>query len=329
MSTGRRGFTLIELLVVIAVVAVLMSLLLPAVQQAREAARRTQCRNNLKQIGLAMHSYHDAHQTFPPGFVPFLISDYNQLVNSIFASSWAWPVTILAMMDEANLYERLVSTDPGPDTPFPVVPGNELDISLPEFLCPSDASPPRSMYGGWGDGVQHLADGYQKSNYAACGGFYGDTSSSIAWRDLQPTNHRGVFNVASRTRIRDITDGTSNCLLIGEAKMLPSVNPAFDEASDTPIWIRAHAQSYRGAPSNLLTPQSVMRYTRYEPMLTSFAPFGYGINSNSRYCFSSSHSGGAQFVFADGSVHFLSESTNQTLYQNLSTKADGNIVGQF
>ena len=138
-STNRkhRGFTLIELLVVIAIIAILIALLLPAVQQAREAARRTQCKNNLKQIGLALHNYHDVNRAFPPGWVPQLSS--TGAVSNTRRSSWAWSVFILPYIDQAPLFNQLTQT-PVPVYPnFPVLPGDDLDRNLAAFTCPSDA----------------------------------------------------------------------------------------------------------------------------------------------------------------------------------------------
>lgn len=144
-----RGFTLIELLVVIAVIAILVALLLPAVQQARGAARRVQCRNNLKQIGIALHNYRDLHRVFPPAWIPMLDPfSAEPVADSYIAGSWAWSVLILPQLEQVNLYDTLTSVDPGPATPFSVVPGDAEDVVLSVYVCPSDPYGDETVWGG-------------------------------------------------------------------------------------------------------------------------------------------------------------------------------------
>ena len=329
----RRGFTLIELLVVIAIIAILIALLLPAVQQAREAARRTQCRNNLKQIGLALHNYHDVHRMFPPGWIPLLAVYGTE--NSSPPGSWAWSVHILPMLDQTPLYDSLMSNDPGfrnwPNNIFPIRPGDALDHTLPAYLCPSATGSEKTWYG---QSAPQANDGYTKSNYVGSGGIlhfkwdsdrghYWYTPSSIAgYNKFHPRKTRGLFAAGSSHRIRDITDGSSNTFCVGEAahREIPNSSP-----NGPGIWLRAVGNGTYDSFGFL----SVIRFTHSDSWWNGGTDFPIPVNYRGTYSFSSPHVGGAQFCLADGSVRFLSENIDQTLYENLSTIADGQVVGEF
>ncbi len=195
---GRRrvGFTLIELLVVIAIIAILIALLLPAVQQAREAARRSQCKNNLKQFGLAMHNYHETYLSFPPASVtPISCSMSTPAAGTTTALNtnynWGWGTFLLPMLDQAPLYQQLGPngcTFPVSTTPY--LTSTLLQQALPAFVCPSDT----------GATVNMFFANYSKSNYVI--------SEQIATAN-------------SSVRIRDIIDGTSNTFLHGERALFP------------------------------------------------------------------------------------------------------------
>jgi prepilin-type N-terminal cleavage/methylation domain-containing protein/prepilin-type processing-associated H-X9-DG protein len=319
MQTHRsrnRGFTLVELLVVIAIIAILIALLLPAVQQTREAARRIQCKNNLKQIGLALHNYHDIHRVFPPAWIPMLEpAAADPIVDSTIAGSWAWSVLILPQLEQGNLYNELTATDPGPSTPFPLNPNDSNDVLLPAFVCPSDPHGDKSIWGG-SDSDHDTPDGYAKNNYPAVAGAH-DIGNSMA---SYPQEGMGMFTVGSSTRIRNITDGTSNCLMVGEAfqsehESLSIIHPA------AAIWVRAIFTR----PTNNADGRSVIRTTK-----ASGLPIPINVTASlSDNGFSSPHVGGAHFALADGSVRFLSENINLWTYENLSTMADGNVLGEF
>ena len=202
------GFTLIELLVVIAIIAILIALLLPAVQQAREAARRTQCKNNLKQLGLALHNYHDVHRAFPPGIVNQEGNTANDGARN--RLNWSWAVFVLPYIDQAPLFNQI---NPGPvrgtaAISDPVIRA-VMQKPFPAFRCPSDTGPDVNT-----DGQRRVKDSggtlhsHSLSNYIA--------SNCSAELRPQADIADGVFYSNSKVRMRDITDGTSNTIGVGE-----------------------------------------------------------------------------------------------------------------
>jgi prepilin-type N-terminal cleavage/methylation domain-containing protein len=192
MRQPRKAFTLIELLVVIAIIAILISLLVPAVQKVREAAGRLQCVNNLKQIGLAMHSYHGTYKRLPPGYS----------ANVAYPSTspgWGWPAFILPYLDQGNVFNQI-------NFQQPVQNQAVIQTMLPVFLCPADILPPGPFTIVNGS-LSTLAQA-APSSYAAS---VGDDSSEID----APTGN-GIFYRNSQTRLTDITDGTSNTVMAGD-----------------------------------------------------------------------------------------------------------------
>ena len=329
----RYGFTLIELLVVIAIIAVLIALLLPAVQQAREAARRTQCKNNLKQFGIALHSYHDTMNTFPMGTSGW---PYD-LVGTL----WGWGTMILPYLDQAPLYNG-VATSPGgtsprlnlPATGFNAVmasfnPTNPLlQTNLPVYRCPSDSGLPTVTIppGGLNGSIRQNTYIYGRSNYP---GVIGATYS-LGGGLLAPD---GAFGESSSIRIRDFLDGTSNTFLVGERRSPGTVNGNY-VGGDT-IWCGANDD---------VSPQSdwqgfAIHLGMCDPgnplnARTSNPPSA--INASSYTAFGSQHTGGAHFLMADGSVRFISENIASgppnkpgSTYQNLANRADGQVIGEF
>jgi prepilin-type N-terminal cleavage/methylation domain-containing protein len=198
-STARRGFTLIELLVVIAIIAVLIALLVPAVQKVREAAARTQCQNNLKQIAIAAHSYHDTYKKLPAGWVTS---------NSVQPSpGWSWAVVILPYLEQQALYNSLAPdvTTPG-GAPAPSS-SNRLDSPLPVYVCPSDA----------GGSVNTYLDNYGKNNYACNREVFGPDAS----------------NKPVKMTMVSIIDGTSNTIFVGEREMTKNTGAVWVRANAT------------------------------------------------------------------------------------------------
>lgn len=197
----KPGFTLVELLVVVAIIGLLVSLMLPAVQQVRESARRTQCQNNLKQMGLALHNYHDNHGSFPPGWVG--------------PTSYSWCSLLLPQLDKLALYNQL-GVAKGKS---PADAGSALDMPLAVFLCPSDGKSKANNFYSHNGTI-----GYQKSSYP---GVHGD------WKFINQLINKqtGVFGMSSYVTQTEIPDGLSTTFLVGERR--------FDKDFHGAIWIRA------------------------------------------------------------------------------------------
>ena len=267
----RRGFTLIELLVVIAIIAVLIALLLPAVQQAREAARRTQCRNNMHQLGIALHNYHDTHGCFPA-------SAYRCPPNNYCATGWG--TMLLPFLDETSLYNAYnQGRTPGQAENTTVSTSYLAQLDCPTLGIAGQAT---TQFG--------------FSAYEACAGtqWYHNVS---AWTD-------GMMYRNSRVRIRDVRDGTSQTVIMGEVPIgeKPDGNPATDN-----YWAGG---MYLGA------------------CVESSMDTQYPMNAQHRieHVFGSMHEGGAFFLFGDGTVRFLSENIDSRTYYYLGTKSRNEIV---
>ncbi|MGD9857768.1 MAG: DUF1559 domain-containing protein [Planctomycetaceae bacterium] len=302
MKAIRRGFTLIELLVVIAIIAVLIALLLPAVQQAREAARRTQCRNNLKQIGLALHNYHDVFLTFPPGYIaagPGTHPAHDGI------SGAGWGTMILPQLEQTNLYELFNPNLSIADT----VNDAFRETTLAVFRCASDPQPDF-----WEieheDGSGTVLARLPIANYI--GTFGTDELDGCENAAGTPPVRAGGQCVGdgslyhnSRVRISDITDGTSNTFIVGERLTNPNLG-----------WYSTWVGM---VPEGEEAFQRVLGSIDHVPN----DPVGHFDD------FSSHHTGGAQFVFGDGSATFISENIDRGVYQALGTIKGGEIVGEF
>lgn len=294
----RKGFTLIELLVVIAIISILVSLLMPAVQEAREAARRTECKNNLKQIGIALHNYVERTNVFPPGFVA---NSNNEFAGPFFG----WQTMILPDMERANEFKKL---NPNGGT----MPASHLNPVLQQAIkslrCPSDSAPNRN----------HESGNYGTSNYAGNGGL-----AEIHCTMIHCVDRGGLFFRNSSLKVRDITDGLSNTLAVGEVSFLeirPRI-PIARPSGAAGIWpgVRSNAHAHDQLRSCL------------HPVR---------MNRQVAYGFNSPHSGGAQFLLADGSVRFLTENVyssdftvNNTgdlgIYQRLASRNDGEPIDEY
>ncbi len=336
---SHRGFTLIELLVVIAIIAVLIALLLPAVQQAREAARRTQCRNNLKQIGLALHNYENVFNIFPNNtqfYGPNLLPD---------GGGWYWGggsvfVKLLPYVDQAPLYSGINFALP--DIIDQVINGKRLlAYQPPGFLCPSDTPPAFST------GTTNYAPSCGSQNLIGAGcpqyevGAFGPNGSdnysigpgSVARLEFLS----GIFALMGpAAAIRDITDGTSNTIAFGEVRpgcnfYMSNTTPPNDYGNGVPQldhpfgWAdTAHMYFNTTVPINFQTCPG-------EGLGTKNGSGGCNDWSNfaTPFGFKSRHVGGGHFLLCDGSVRFISQNIDYLTYQKLGDRHDGQTIGEF
>lgn len=333
-SKDRSGFTLVELLVVIAIIGILVALLLPAVQMAREAARRMQCTNNLKQIGIALHNHHDTYGEFPAGY------GFNKKSNAAsWRKAWGWGARILPFMEQGAVYDVLgVGTREFNDA----LPGNnssswptpEVDAmrtAIDGFICPSDTAPSHInttcdfAHSGGPDNKKPAI-----SNYV---GIYGISYSNWGNPSGEPPKRHGFMTPQEGQRMANITDGTSNTFAVGERCW----------SHEAGYWVGVGNVN---SESKWSSPKTVGRTY----LLRLNAP-----KTNRYYStFASEHPGGANFAFADGSVHFISETINYNhgkqndgsdagwwtswgdldkstigTYQKLGLRDDGQPVGDF
>ncbi len=279
-----RGFTLIELLVVIAIIAVLIALLLPAVQQAREAARKTQCKNNLKQIGLTLHNYHDTFTCFPPG----QIRGYVAATNLEFGNAFSWGAMLLPYMDQAPLFGKLdFTTGISQGTNLTTVTGR----SIPGILCPSDSLRPKLR-------------GANLQTASAATSYFGTIGAFNTWGDSTNGNLSGGFftiDPGPLSSIATISDGTSNVIAVGEQTYRVWTGG---------LWLGVqHATFTTVVPGNdTACCQDWQLHWGLYPITNQFVS---GMQ-NPQLRFGSEHTGGTQFLMADGSVRFVSETIEHT-----------------
>ncbi len=330
---ARRGFTLIELLVVIAIIAILIALLLPAVQQAREAARRTQCRNNFKQVGLALHNYHDNFGRFPPALIS---SGRSGSATSMPVLNTTGFVLLLPYLDQAPLYNQynfsVQSSSSNPNSrPFPLPGGVGGDtVNAPvyrqvitAYTCPSDPVGGTAYTSGAGTAGFYSSNGARRSNMLLISGAGNDYSGD--WRSIADID-RGPFGNDGAARVADFVDGMTNCILVGESKQRGKCYGAADTTDNADVF-----GPYWGAGIHTCchgyTPRGDVRFTvngRFNTTaLTSPAyQYAWGMGSH--------HVGGAHFLLGDGSVRFISENISYVdVFQWLNRIADRTLTGEF
>jgi prepilin-type N-terminal cleavage/methylation domain-containing protein len=311
--TQSRGFTLVELLAVIAIVGVLIALLLPAVQQAREAARQTQCKNNMKQIGLALHIHHEMQNCFPVNFAVRGLGGGQQIVDT----GRSWLTNCLPYIDQSALYNSMNHGGP--------LAGNAANIAaantvIASFLCPSDDENGNGRLGDRSDFNVSPPGSWGVTNYKACAGSnwgWGSAAwnpvSSPSGRNARSTNGlnsgNGILcanqqNTTGPTRMAQIRDGTSNTFAVGE---------------NLPAWTQyCWWYNPNGATATCAIPLNALLRR----------PRNVGDWSNN-YSFASKHAEGGNFIMADGSARFVSENIDIYVYRAVATISSGENASEF
>jgi prepilin-type N-terminal cleavage/methylation domain-containing protein/prepilin-type processing-associated H-X9-DG protein len=314
---SRPAFTLVELLVVIAIIGILVGLLLPAVQAAREAARRMQCSNNVKQLSLAFHNYHDTHKRFPINFAQRTRAGFGGGGPAISNTGKSWLQMILPQIEQANMFNRInfvAGLDPAAPNGFdPAAVTQNREIAntvVSSFLCPSDGENNDGRMDGRSDTPQNLQEVWAITNYKACAGNNWQWGT-FAWSHPSGNNNglndgNGVLcsnqaDTFRATKMGSVIDGTSNTFFMGEA---------------LPAWTRWN-----------------WWYNPNAVTATCAVPLNYVIrvpknigNWPNNDSYASRHTGGGNFGYGDGSVHFVSENVDTVIYRAMASIAGGEVA---
>ena len=330
---SSRGFTLVELLVVIAIIGILVGLLLPAVQAAREAARRMQCSNNLKQLGLAFHNHHDSFKSFPTGGQEFTGSRY--LIG--------WPGKIFPYFEQGNLRNTIDAMTSGHNTNYTqngvtkqafaldwIMPWRLLgaphnganpifEAPIPTFICPSSELGAQSPDGTRSTRIPAIRAAFQGAlHYRVNGGAATVALVQGTQGRHQWYNKSGVMYPECKTTFGTLTDGSSNTILLGETSSALNRLPATSRGwGGIQPWTWGY-YAYR--------PSATRGWLFIDHKIVTY-PIGYkGAFFTNETPFTSNHTGGAMFALCDGSVHFMSQSMPLPLLQNFATVSDGQVV---
>jgi prepilin-type N-terminal cleavage/methylation domain-containing protein len=365
---AKKGFTLIELLVVIAIIAILIALLLPAVQQAREAARRSTCKNSLKQIGLSLHNYHDVHKTLPPGVT---------VATSVSSNHLSWVFHMLPFFDQAPLFKKMNGSFHYLAAQNVPASGAYVGTILSVMRCPSDAGGDQDALG--------ASDG---TTFMGLANYVGNYGVGMPDFDTNPKRVQGIMGANTKVRFRDVKDGQSNVIFVAErrnpkicaawtatgvngvtginglggcsywgasaaAASVFGIPGAVDGSADTTTVGDAAIYQILGTTrsgntsadadnkitgtmgsGNALfdTGAGVVKINKTiaTPSGTKTTVTMSGDNQDSTTVgFSSWHTGGMQALLGDGTVRFLSENIDSDIYQNLSRRSDGKTLGEF
>lgn len=342
-SSRTQGFTLIELLVVIAIIAILIALLLPAVQQAREAARRTQCKNNLKQIGLALHNYLDVAGQFPPAKINSGMNNQTTAARDLqgFVLNTSGWVLLLPYLDQAPLYNQYdfnaCSTTTSPYSVTTILGGNDLTNNpvvtsiVPVFHCPSAEMDRRTnAAGATGAGSEYALRNAPRTNYLFSTGYYEDRHGNYTAYN-NSTHHgvpaQGVFGNNGAARIAMITDGTSNVVAIGEAVGgLRKTSVNYGPWGMVGAHTCCHGRVLGGPPTDMTHADWALNKGRWGIN----QPYDYRADrKHYAWVFSSVHVGGAQFLMADGSARFISENIDYPTWVWINRIKSGIPVAEF
>jgi len=322
MSRPRtRGFTLIELLVVIAIIAVLIALLLPAVQQAREAARRSQCKNNMKQIGLALHNYHDTHSVLPPGA---------SNGPTIYSGGAPMYIMMFPFLDQAPLYNQFnFSLGDTYSSAFQPM----INTIIPCYNCPSStASLQYHVYGNPGPWYFELG---MTEYLGICGS--DQQTAGVVSASGGPMSSNGCFahtarwGSAAKVRIADITDGTSNTAGVGEFSGLTKGQRYYannGRGDDGEPWCLGEDYGWQYALRTVTVPPNSAWFYNSAMAISGYTPTPVTGRLNDA-ALHSMHVGGIHLLMMDGAVRFISDNIHMGTFKNLADKADGNTVAEF
>lgn len=322
---NRLGFTLIELLVVIAIIAILIALLLPAVQQAREAARRTQCKNNLKQIGLALHNYHDLYNTFPIG-------------SQVSYHRANWRASILPQIDQAPVFNQM-NPHPEPRHGYAAGTGNTAsgwdvenrvlnNLLITAYKCPSStasafnvSTSPITNNGTASPNASLGTETAMTMDYVGISGSYSGVApfnqdcGSLVYNGYSCNS--GMMRIGAVSRIRDCKDGTSNTFIIGE-------DSGFINNRD----VRSNYYGGWAGHAGLSSWGTGVKTIRYSPNL-KVTPVGGDQTYTANSPLSSQHDGGIHALMTDGAVRFISENLDINVLLSLGSAKDGTVLGEF